>query len=333
MNSHFDRRDLLRIGLGGMAGLSLPAGVLASQEGAGTRAADISGSVRRLSASYIIQPGVISRLEGPREITLSAPWGIPAAFSDVSRDLQMPVAPKLEDLMKWVEGSESERAALPFHADLSLDEAIRVPVLGGLPMTNLIGDTLDALLAGEQIKLELAFSTAPNEATTRRIDLSNGLPVVLPGATPAPSSVSEAEGQPELGERATVRVPLGSWQLVLTGPETHSLGSCVKTPVKHFNLHIQRAVPNRPGRYQDVKNFHLGSYKSGSQRCFVLWNSVSPGVVCWKKCSPRSSDLKEILAWTILVAAAIVGVKLAASVAAAMAATAAVIFFPVLITL
>lgn len=319
-----DRRNLLKLGLAGAAGLTVPAGNLLGQEEAEPPSGGGERELQRLHASYLIQPGIISRVEGESSITTSAPWALPSALAGLSGDLEKPVVPNLEALTRWASGGNIEEVR--FSGDLGLAQAIQAPVLGGLPMTNLIGDALGALLDGKDLDLSLAFSEEVDESTGRRIDLSNGLPFVINDMHPNRTSVSATENR-------TFKVPFTKWRLTMTGPEEREFGKCVREKVIHFNLHIQYQRPNRPGRYQDVKNFHLGTYRSGSQRCFALYNSVKPGVICWKKCSPKSSDLKSILTWTLLLAATIVGVALSASAASAMAATAAAVFFPILIAL
>lgn len=327
MSQNIDRRQLLLSGAAGLAGLSIP-GLRASaqepNEGVGTPSDDVVG----LQANYIIQPGLISRVESGDRITLSAPWAIPESYSDSISVLQKPVIPKMAALSNWANGTENERGGISFGEALLLDDAIKLPILGGLPMTNLLGDALGAISDGKSISLSLSFES-PGRLPSRSLKMISGLPTVV--TKPAPTSDPDVDGT--LGEKKTFPVPFTKWQFTIKGPHEASMGQCVKEKVPHYNLYIQRAIPNRPGRYENVKNFHLGTYRSGGKRCFVLWNNIKPEIICWKKCSPKSSDLKEMLVWALLVAAAIVGVSVSAATAGTMAATAAAVFFPILIDL
>lgn len=330
MSQNLDRRQLLLGGAASLAGLTVP-GVRAAAQESTQEAAPSGGEVVRLHANYIIQPGLISRVEPGDRITTSAPWAVPESYADSIASLQRPVVPRMAGLSNWVNAPEDSREAFSFGEALTLDDAIRLPILGGLPMTNLLGDALGAMSDGKRISLSLSFDS-PGRLPSRGLDMSSGLPAVVTKPMPAVRP-GDAGDEETLNEKVTIKVPFSKWQFTIKGPERHDFGSCVREQVSHFNLHIQRAIPNRPGRYEDIKNFHLGTYRSGSQRCFVLYNNVKPGIVCWKKCSPKSSDLKEMLAWSLLVAVAIVGVSVSAATVGTMAATAAAAFFPVLIVL
>jgi hypothetical protein len=107
------------------------------------------------------------------------------------------------------------------------------------------------------------------------------------------------------------------------------LGRCVSAPVTHFNVDIFQAMGG--GRYQYAANFHLGTYRSGGSRCFVLYNNIRP-VVCWKTCGPTMGDLAGMFRWMLTAAAAVLVVAIAAWIVASIAeAAAALAFAPLLL--
>lgn len=327
MTNKIDRRELLKLGAVGGTALAAGSTLFAQSEG-GERSAPMTASVgRSLSASYIVAPGVISRYEqATGDITTSAPWAISYRAGTAIEHANELAVPSLSDLVAWAQSSEEERGRFRLSERLSLDDAIRLPIQGAGPTSNLLADVLSIVLANENLDLTLDFISPPTDIRPRRLNTSGALPVIE--VTP-----EEAGRESGLSERATYQVQAGDWRLRFMGVERHSLGTCVRESVAHFNLHVFRRNKVRPNRFDEIKNFHIGTYRSGGSRCFVLWNNIKPAVVCWKKCAPRVNDLKEMLVWVLLAAAALAGVYLAASAAGAIAATAAALMFPVLIVL
>lgn len=325
--SGLDRRDFLRAGIGGLAGLAMPMGTDES-----TAAAQAGGGSRQLQAAFLVQPGVVSLFDPQsNKIIQNAPWAVPEAYWDLTRELQEPVLPNLENLERWVEAPEAERHELSLNGStLSLDDAIRMPFLGGVGATTFAGEALGELLDTGSLDLALTFTSPSAHIHRRAVAFEAGLPVII---TEPDTSVAQPGQVPVRRATGEVRIPITAfgWKLQLRGPETHSLGSCVREKVKHFNLEIFRQ--DRRGDWPHVKNFHLGTYRSGTRRCFVLWNSEGKAQVCWKTCGPTSRDLKSMLVWVLLACAVIVGATISATTAGAIAGTAAAVFFPLMIAL
>jgi len=210
-------------------------------------------------------------------------------------------------------------------ADISASSVKPIPAimmpLAGLPNTyDLVGQIDEVLKRGEQVDMSLNFFYEPQfEAIVGTAStMASSFPVQDNADILAvPSGV--LLGGDDFFIDAPPSVTLHGWRLQFRGPDNHPLGSCVTQFVKHYNIELFRRQSN--GSYKYVTNLHIGAYRSGGRRCFVLWNNLRP-VVCWKICSPTWEQLKQMLSWVLIAAAAIVGIALAAWVIAAIASAA-----------
>jgi len=84
----------------------------------------------------------------------------------------------------------------------------------------------------------------------------------------------------------------GLFYVRVHGPESHSLGTCVRTPVTHINVVVKRS---RGTNDRDAwVNLHVGTYRSSGRRCFVFWESRH-SQICWRLCAPSRSSLRDSL--------------------------------------
>lgn len=124
-------------------------------------------------------------------------------------------------------------------------------------------------------------------------------------------------------------VELYGWRFQIRGFDYHNLGSCVRRPLKHFNIEVFRNIGG--GRYRYVLNVHLGKYYEGGRACFVLWESRYG--VCWRLCSPTWNNLVTLLYWLLLFAAAVLAIYIAWWIALAIARILAGLMFAPLVAL
>lgn len=118
------------------------------------------------------------------------------------------------------------------------------------------------------------------------------------------------------------------WRFIFRGPETGRFGWCDNRDIRHFNAELHYQTGNNPTN--KVVNFHLGSYRQGSQLCFALWENKR-FFWCWKSCTPTYSQIKSWMKAVITAAAAAVGIALAAWAVEVIATAAAGAIFALLL--
>jgi len=118
----------------------------------------------------------------------------------------------------------------------------------------------------------------------------------------------------------------GAFYVRIHGPETHPLGSCIRSPVTHYNVVIKRYswTPD-PNAWA---NLHIGTYYSSGRKCFVFYDSQHPWI-CWGLCGPSWTSLRNYLYYAMIYA----GVAGSATLIWYGAGVLATVLWPVLIVL
>ena len=329
MENMLDRRGLL--GFIGMAGITgLVGGCGGQSEAENTSNANPGSSTPRTVQSFehtfLVDPGVTREIDGASGAVIRESfWAVPKEMQAAVPMLTRSFVPDLVDIQDFSEKATQGQIPTVSVRGVAGDPtaALMGVTLSGVPdVMDIASNTALAVIDGDELDLSLAFlhrgidqSTTPITRATRVV---SGLPVE------------------DLGEQAITRanppppgITLYGWKLQFRGPDTHEFGKCLAKPVTHYNVDVHRQQPN--GSFTPVLNFHLGTYRDGSRRCFVLWESERLKI-CWKTCSPTQQDLVQIVKYMLTAAAAIVGVAIAAWIVAAIAeAAAAVLFIPLLL--
>jgi hypothetical protein len=267
-----------------------------------------------MPSAFYIQPGLIARVDTEKkELFNYNLWTVDSAHQDLIEGLMAPVELKLKTLEAWGrDGDGLERFVndAPFMSDL-------LRFAPGADVTEIAGGAALALQEKRPALITLDF-LYPQRSPTFGYDVSSetGFPVV------------DRVGGLDKGVRWMG--DLFGLRFIFRGPESHSLGSCVSTPVWHYNLEIHKSLGG--GRFQPISNFHLGTYRNGSSKCLVLWNNLTPSV-CWKICTINLSNLKAMLAWAVAASAAYAGIYLAGWMVTSIASTLAAAIYASLILL
>jgi hypothetical protein len=333
--TEIDRRDFLKLSMGAAASLAttriVPFGDI-DPSMLLTPINDFAGN-GPLSASFLLEWQRFRTMNPLTGLWNNIATWMPAGISgDHTQEAWQPTSLSLNELERWV----TESCAVcnttvvgdntGAESDLGFSPITPVPAimmsLDGLPNTyDLVGQAVDILQKNEPLDMSLNFfydaqleaaaaagyyGIAPSAGVQSNLD-------VLAVPTEAIDGGADIVTAPP-------SVTLYGWRLQFRGPESHPLGSCVSQSVKHFHIELFRQ--NSSGGWNYITNLHIGTYWSSGRRCFVLWNNYRP-VVCWKICSPTWDQLKQMLAWTIVAAAAIAGVVLATWVVATIASAAA----------
>lgn len=320
-----DRRDFLKLGLGSVTATALSNSFLDSSLAEGR--VDVS---KKLTSQYqfFIEPGMTMRLNQERsQIVDFYPWFVSSEFKYLVPDLLSPIVFNQEEVETWlqerIEGFPADAQEKRIKRN-PLDSIIQVPIKGSVDVMDIIGEIVLSLSQRRKLNLTLGFlhlfEQERNVLFENKVLNHTSIPII---ETP-----TFLQHNGDILEK-NVAVTLYGWKFQFRGPDTHSLGWCVGTNVKHFHVELFRETT--PGRFEYVVNFHLGTYKNGGSRCFVLWENTR-WRICWKKCAPTRSDLVEMFKAIIIAAAALVGIALAGWVVIAIAeAAAAVIFLPLLL--
>ena len=287
------------------------------------------------SYQFLVQPGITARYDLSTQKTSDVvPW---AFFSKSGVDIANVVSPQtyaVEQLETWAQqrggacctpGSSTAAASSDPLDFLMTVRLVGIPSVSDIEAA-MVGSVVDRVAL--DISLDFIAPTASDFTPAYALTNVNGVPV-----WEGPTSSLLPQLQPGSGPQPEVNAPpsveLFGWRLQFRGPETHPLGSCVSAPVTHFNIEIFRATGG--GRYAYATNFHLGTYRSGGRRCFVLYNNIQP-IVCWKTCGPTMGDLAGMFRWMLTAAAAVLAVAVAAWIVAVIAeAAASVAFAPLLL--
>jgi hypothetical protein len=276
-----------------------------------------------VTGAFFLEPGIVNRLALTAE-RLGVAESAVVAFTPDDAALIEHASPTPEELRLWVAALETGAGGRG-----SLDDLLRVRPGGGVDVGDLVSTAAFALAQGRGTDATLNFFHGKAEESHRREISMRGDIAVLPpfSGLPALAPVVPHEGDSPNFNQAIFAF---GWQIRLHGPEpADSLGKCVRQPVTHFNLVISRQ--NARGGYTDLLNFHIGIYKRGRQRCFVIWQNKQPYVFCLDTCNWTRGDFQNLLTWGMLVAAALAGVTLAYWIASTVAAVAATVFWPLLL--
>lgn len=155
------------------------------------------------------------------------------------------------------------------------ESAMNVPIVGLPNMSDLIGKTITTIADGALLDLSLDF------LYNSRLEQAHKIYLPLVQLHKFQQGVTIATIEPprlETGANLIAAAPppppsvtMFGWKLQFREPETHPLGSCVSQNVTHFHVEVFRQ--NSRGRWDYILNVHLGAYRSGGQRCFVLFNT------------------------------------------------------------
>lgn len=322
--STFNRRSFFRLGAGGAAALAL--------------GKSASGTVRALmpptdsvTGAFFLEPSIVNRLAitGDR---LGVAESAIVAFAPDDAALVEHASPTPEELRTWAAAALNGTGV---GARGSLDDILRVRPSGGVDVGDLISNAAFALAQGRGTDAILNFFHGKEQDSLRREISMRGDFAVLPPFLGLPALAPGApldRESPNLVEKFSINQAIFAfgWQIRLHGPESADyLGKCVKQPVTHFNLVISRQ--NSRGGWTELLNFHIGIYKRGRQRCFVIWQNKQPYVYCLDTCNWTRGDFQNLLTWGILAAAALAGVAVAYWLASTVAAVAATVLWPLLL--
>lgn len=334
-----DRRDLIKLGIGGLAGAVATQELFASQgtsQNATGETARTTPGEQTAQFDFQIRPGVTSRINaGTNQVLSSSTWAVPSQFEGYVPALLSTAAPTLAELESWPDSAGAGRVkkgARPSEGLRNFDSLMKTSLSGGIDMSDVAGEAALAVVERRRLNLALTFShPGPYEYSPEyNVYSSSGLPVIEEAGGPLSLRIGKTSpGDVALAASAPPSIDLLGWKFQFRPPHVHSLGSCVSQPVNHFHLEVFRARGG--GRYDYVIELHLGTYRSGSQRCFVLWNNTTPKI-CWKTCNPTRNDLVQMFKWVLTAAAGVAGVAIASWIVAAIAeAAGAAVFIPLLL--
>lgn len=334
--NEISRRDFVKLAGGGLAGLAT------SQLARQIQPSDVQanmGAITTANGTLVLDERIISHIDAQTgRVFESTLWGIPSQYESVLDKMSSPISMGLSELEEWAATGcngvcdISGNMTVPDPSWPVFETMMNVPVVGLPSMTDLNGELITSIVDGMQIDLSLDSLYDPRFERVYQTHL----PLVRSDISLPGSTISTIE-QPDVLTGTGLLSPTGAppsitlygWKLQFRGPETHPLGSCVTQPVKHFHVEVFRQGSNQ--RWSYLLNVHLGAYRSGGQRCFVLFNNTNPRV-CWKICSPTRDQLTQFFKWVLIAAAVVAGVVLAAWLVSAIASAAAtVIYAPLLL--
>lgn len=206
-------------------------------------------------------------------------------------------------------------------------------------LRTVMATSLDPGLSLDTMEQQFLAASISNQPTIARAEAYYEMPsatndehqLFLPyvgTAGKAPHSFDGVSAQAIGVTQNRYRRELGGWAIQVRGPESHTLGTCVRSRVRHYNFEVFRR--NHSGRWDYVVNMHIGTYWSWGRKCFVMWDNWHPWV-CWKVCGPSRGNLEEMLRWMLYLAAAIIAVAIAWWVVSWLAASVGgAMFFPML---
>jgi len=324
MESKDDRRNFLRfVGIASVTGFANGCGSQSSAQ-------DNSGApktTQTLDHTFLVDPGVTHEIESASgEVVRESFWTVPKEMEIALPMLTRSFVPNLRDVQDFADNTALGQTPLVIARGVAADPftALMGTALSGVPnVMHIAGNAGLAVVDRADLDLSLAFfhsaigqSFAPFTCST---DVMLGLPV------------QKIEKQARLLTNAPPPgITLYGWKLQFRGPDKpHPLGTCVSTPVTHFNVDVHHQEPN--GSFTPVLNFHLGTYRDGSRRCFVLWENIQLNV-CWRICSPTQQDLVQMAKYMLVAAAALAAVAIAGWIIAAIAeAVALASYIPLLL--
>jgi len=338
--SELNRRNFMKIGVGSLAGLAAGQLLPSTSQMQPEIVRASSGAVEVVNGTFVFDQRVISQVDAQTSRVLqSALWGVPSEYEALLSKLTSPMFVSLSELEEWAITRCDETCSIPENSaspnpDWGIFETVmNVPIVGLPNISDLTGKTITTIADGMQLDLSLDFLYDSRLEQAYKVYL----PLVQSGVFQQGVTITTIEPpMPLTGANLIAAVPpppnvtMFGWKLQFRGPDTHPLGSCVSQNVTHFNVEVFRQNPR--GRWDYVLNVHLGAYRSGGRRCFVLYNNTRP-YICWRVCSPTWNDLKQMFVWILIAAAAIAGVVLAAWIISAIAGAAAIVAWPALLLL
>lgn len=322
--SEIQRRDFLKAGTAGLAGATV-----INQTGLQKTVLGASAPVS-LNYAYLFELGTTSRLDPKtRAVQGTNPWAIRSENAGVTGELLSPLTISPSSLITLQGSSDqlSETRKIIGRESATLNALMQVQFEGLIDGIDDSAEIATALFSGLSLDLSLEFFNDESWTAVPKKGVANlnGIPIIE--ASPFVNDFIEKSRTPNAVNTPT----LFGWKFVFHGPETGRFGSCVTTNVRHFNVEIHREIPGRRGRFQVVLNFHLGTYKDGTRRCFALYQNQRPYTFCLKKCSPTRKDLVSMFKSVLAAAVALAGAALAAWQVAAIAEGAgALMFIPLL---
>lgn len=116
---------------------------------------------------------------------------------------------------------------------------------------------------------------------------------------------------PAVNAVAPPKIIIKTYRLQVRGDRPHSLGACVRQPVKHF--HIELFLMDGKGRGKYIRNLHIGSYIQGARKCYVAWDPYRP--VCVKSCGyDKGNNIRYVVKEALVDIGQIVGVVIGVAV-------------------
>lgn len=328
-----NRRDLMKLGLGGVVGAVATQDITAQVKSTRIVTPEVT-----TQHDFMLRPGVTSRFRREtNQILSTTTWAVLPQFEQNVPALLSTASPSIEELEVWARksgGGGAVRTSPKSEGLETFDALMNTPFSGAADMVDIAGSLAVAVTERQKLNVALNFLHPDAYEYSPEFDVysSSGLPTIQgtgESQLQLERGTKSTSGEIPLAAAAPPSIQLQGWKLQFRAPHSHSLGSCVRQSVNHFHVELFRARGG--GRYDYVSNFHLGTYRSGSQRCFVLWNNYYPSV-CWKTCSPTRNDLVKMFKWMLAAAAIVAGVVIAAWVIAVIAeAAAAALFIPLLL--
>lgn len=132
----------------------------------------------------------------------------------------------------------------------------------------------------------------------------------------------------EADPRRYVSVQFPGFYIFAGRVDRHPLRPCVNEDVTHLHITLKRSK-NTDDR-QAWSHLHLGTYRSGGRKCFVLFDNLHPWI-CFKTCSPTQGELKRILQLAIAAALVAAGIGVAAWIVGSAATVLATALFGIVI--
>jgi len=323
MENVIGRRDFLKFGTAMAAGLSM--GMIPTGCAENARSDDAE-SFSSLKYSFLIDPNNFSRINSETKIIESVSPIV--SYGSDTKEIHRTIifdpyliekASLAKEVISCSDSEKSVASTVPIDSfSTTLASTLGVQVIGFSEMIDVAADSISSILQHGKFDLGVDFFHSDMQVAFSENQIVN-----------PNDSIVVFDMMKQVGKR--IDLDLFGWKFQIRGPESHTLGSCVKSKVNHINFEIQRSIGN--GRYSYVANFHIGAYKSGKKRCFVLWNNEKPYNICWKTCDSNKKTLTEMMKWVIIAVAAAIGLYISAFIIAAIAEALAVALLPVLAVL
>jgi len=144
-----------------------------------------------------------------------------------------------------------------------------VLLVGKTDVSEALIDAMSMICAGGQLALETnVFVPAADEKQL-------WLPPIYDEQGLLPAAKDYSGGYPH--------IHLLGYKLQYRTGSPHPFGSCVTTSVAHVHFDVFKDLGG--GRYNLLCTLHVGTYRSGGSKCYVIYSSPSP-YLCLKACTP-----------------------------------------------